>query len=448
MKRRYLTIIIVTFILFGLCGAFCLAPGSRSNAQDLTTGQLAQAGEKKAEDAKEKAEEAKIDAASAKKEAEIHKKTVELEKQKADVKLKEAEVAKKEAQTVNGTAKTSKEVKDLLGIAIQKEKEAQQALEKIKIAEEKLLTAQETARIAEEELFLAQERASIAEAKIRGKQSILYKKLLQTGLVLLIGYLLLFILVSFINRRFKEVKIKYAIRKNVIYLINFLIIIGIVFVWLQNINSIAIFFSVIGAGIALALQEAILCIAGWFLILLRRPFEVGDRIELGGVKGDVIDIRLFHTSLLEIGNWVEADQSTGRIVNVPNSAIFKKENYNYNRGFEFIWNEIKILVTFESDWKKAEEIMTNHGVKEDEGMEDVVKRKIDHMTRRYMIHYEKLAPIVYVNIKDSGVELTLRYLTEARNRRATQDRLCKAILKDFEKEEKVNFAYPTYRIVK
>jgi small-conductance mechanosensitive channel len=197
----------------------------------------------------------------------------------------------------------------------------------------------------------------------------------------------------------------------------------------------------------LALQEVILSMASWFLILVRRPFQVGDRIELGGVKGDVIDIRLFQTTLLEIGNWVEADQSTGRIVHVPNSAVFKQENFNYSRGFEFIWNELKILITFESDWKRAEKIMLEHGAEEAEEKEKVVRSKINRMTKRYMIHYGQLTPIVYIDIKDSGVELTLRYLTEARKRRTTQDALCRAILDDFDKEEKVNFAYPTYRIV-
>jgi len=280
------------------------------------------------------------------------------------------------------------------------------------------------------------------------RRSAIYKKLIQTGLVLLIGYCLIFVFVRIINRRIKDLKVKYLVRKNVIYLLNILIILYIVFVWVQNIGSITIFLGVVSVGIALALQEAILCLAGWFLILVRRPFSVGDRIELGGVKGDVIDIRPFQTLLLEIGNWVQADQSTGRIVNVPNSMVFKKENYNYNRGFEFIWNEIKVLVTFESDWRRAEEIMTRHAAKQAEGMEEIVKGKIDDMTRRYMIHYEKFTPIVYVDIKDSGVELTLRYLTEVRKRRTTADALCRAVLEDFEKEGKVNFAYPTYRIVR
>ncbi|MFH1768411.1 MAG: mechanosensitive ion channel domain-containing protein, partial [Candidatus Omnitrophota bacterium] len=397
---------------------------------------------------KEQTQEIKVEAEAAKKEVEFHKKKVELEKKQAEVKLKEAQAAKEEVEVIKETAGNSREVREVRALAVQKEKEAKQAFEKVKLSEEKMLAAIAKSEIAAEELRLALQRAETAEGKIKEKQNITYKKILQTAIVIIIGYCFIFILVGVINRRIKEIKAKHIIRKNIIYVLTFLIIIYIVFIWVRDINSITIFLSIIGAGLALALQEVILCVAGWFLILLRRPFEVGDRIELGGVKGDVIDIRLFQTSLLEIGNWVEADQSTGRIVNIPNSAIFKKENYNYNRGFEFVWNEIKIIVTFESDIKRAEEIMLGHAMKIAEGMDEIVRREINMMSRRYMIHYEKFTPIVYADIKDSGVELSLRYLTEARKRRFTQDKICRAVLADFDKEEKVNFAYTTYRIVK
>ncbi|MFC1809356.1 mechanosensitive ion channel family protein [Candidatus Omnitrophota bacterium] len=284
--------------------------------------------------------------------------------------------------------------------------------------------------------------------KMFGRKDLYSKKIVQTGFVITFGYLLIFLFVSMINRRIKDLRVRHVVRKNIIYILNILIFLYIFFIWIQNINSLTIFLSVISAGIALALQEALLCIAGWFLILVRRPFEVGDRIEMNGVKGDVIDIRFIQTSLLEIGNWVDADQSTGRIVTVPNSAVFKKELYNYNRGFEYIWNEINIVVTFESDWNRAKEIMLQHGMKEAEAKEATFKRRINQMTKSYMIHFEKLTPIVYVNIKDSGVQLSLRYLTEAKKRRSTQDELCRAILNEFEQENRINFAYPTYRIVK
>lgn len=274
------------------------------------------------------------------------------------------------------------------------------------------------------------------------------QKLLMTVFVLLLAYIIVVGLNSFINRGVKDIRSRHAIRKNIIYITSFASFVIIVFIWVQNLRYLTIFLGFAGAGLTLALQEVIISMAGWVLILVRRPFEVGDRIEINGIKGDIIDIRLFQTSLLEIGNWVDADQSTGRIVNFPNSYVFKSENYNYSRGFEFIWNEIPILVTFESDWKRAKEIMEGHAQKQAEGLEEKVRRKIAIMRNRYMIYYGKLSPIVYVNIKDSGVELTLRYLTEAKQRRTTQDQITQVILSDFAKEDNINFAYPTYRIVK
>ncbi|MCX6354150.1 MAG: mechanosensitive ion channel family protein [Candidatus Aureabacteria bacterium] len=273
------------------------------------------------------------------------------------------------------------------------------------------------------------------------------RKLLNTCVILIIGYLSIVVLVSIINRRVKDLKIRHEARKHINYFVTVVMIICILFLWAQSITSLTIFLGIAGAGMALALQEVILCIAGWFNIVTRRPFEVGDRIEMAGIKGDVIDIRLLQTALLEIGNWVDNDQSTGRIVNIPNSMIFKRENFNYNKGFEFIWNEIKILVTYESDWKRAEEIMLAHARVQSSGMEEVVKKKIHAMTRRYMIHYDKLSPIVYVSVRESGVELALRYLTEAKLRRTTHDAISRAILDDFSRQG-VQLAYHTYRIVK
>ncbi|MCK5580800.1 MAG: mechanosensitive ion channel [Candidatus Omnitrophica bacterium] len=278
--------------------------------------------------------------------------------------------------------------------------------------------------------------------------ALIQKKIIETVGVSIFAYLLLFALIGITNKRVRNIKTRHVVRKNIIYMINFLLIGSIFLIWIQNIGSVTLVLGFASAGLALALQEAILCVAGWFLIITRRPFEVGNRIEINGVRGDVIDIRLFQTSLLEIGNWVDADQSTGRIANVPNSYVFKSQNYNYNRGFDFIWNEIPILVTFESNWQKGRDIIMGHAKNYAEGQADDVRKKIEIMKNRYMIYYGKLTPIVYVNIKDSGVELTLRYLTEAKKRRSSQDGLCRAILQDFAQEPTVNFAYPTYRIVK
>jgi small-conductance mechanosensitive channel len=425
-----------------------LFDGNNSKIRSATDEPEIASQDAKVEQVKDQAKEAKTEVEAAKKEAKIHEAAVELEKRKAELVLKEAEVAEEELEVVKEVAESKEEVEKAIERAKQKGQEAIAAQKMVEFAEERMLAAQQKARIAEEELKLAQERTAIAESKIKDRPTSVHERLYLTGVIILVGYSFMFILVRAINHRVKDLKLKHLTRKNVVYIVNVLIILYIVFLWVQNISSITIFLSVISAGVVLVLQEPILSIAGWIFILVRRPFGVGDRVELASVKGDVIDIRMFQTSLLEIGNWVEADQSTGRIVNVSNSAIFKKENYNYSRGFEFIWNEIRILVTFGSDWQRAEEIMLKRGQAEAEGMSNVVKSKINIMTNRYMIRYEKLTPIVYVSIKDSGVEMTLRYLTEARKRRTTADSLCRAILDDFKREDKVNFAYPTYRIVR
>ena len=385
---------------------------------------------------------------AARKEAEISKKELQLKEERAKVEREEADLARQEAEIVKKTALSPEEIQEAIEKADHEEREATVAQEKVKIFQEKMRAAEEKVRLAQEELSVAEERAIIAEKRLRERWGVLGRKLIQTVLVLIIGYSFFIIVVKFVNRGVKDLKVKHLLRRGILYVLTVLMLVYIAFVWFQNVSSLTIIFGVAGAGIALALQEVLLCIAAWLYIILRRPFEIGERVELGGIKGDVIDIRLFQTALLEVGNWVEGEQSTGRMVNVPNSMVFKKESYNYSKGFEFIWNEIRVLVTFESDWKRGEEIMLTHARSYTEGMEKLVSRKIDRMARHYLIYYEKLTPIVYVDIKDSGVQLTLRHLVEARSRRIAHDALCRKILEDFENEKEVNFAYTTYRIVK
>lgn len=215
--------------------------------------------------------------------------------------------------------------------------------------------------------------------------------------------------------------------------------------FLNNLN-LGMFLGIIGAGLALSLQETLLCIAGWLLIILRTPFDVGDRIEMDGRAGDVIDIRMFQTTLLEIGNWVHADQSTGRMVSIPNSMILRHAVYNYTKGFPFIWNELSIIVTFESDWKEAKAILLKTAQHEAEKIETQVKSQIQAMQKQYAIHYDRFTPIVYTSIHDVGAELTLRYLTPARQRRSTAHRIAEEVLTALIAHPQIDFAYPTIRI--
>ena len=266
--------------------------------------------------------------------------------------------------------------------------------------------------------------------------------------VVVLLYLTGLLIIRLVNWKVKDFRRQHSARKTTVYTIALSIVVISVIYWLEGIKSLAVVASVIGASIVIALQEVILCFAGWLLILFKRPFTLGDRIEIGNVKGDVIDVRMFQIAVLEVGNWVGAEQSTGRVVHIPNSTLFKDRLFNYTKGFEFIWNEIKIVITFESNWKKAQEIILRHALPEVDKIQEKVSHSIRRMSHEYMIHYEKFTPIVYTNIIGHGIELSLRYLTVARERRSTQDRICKQILDDFAKERDINFAYQTYRIVK
>jgi len=273
-----------------------------------------------------------------------------------------------------------------------------------------------------------------------------FQKGLISFITLIIAYLIAALITKIINKNIKDLKKRYSARKFTVYTATFLSILIIIPVWINKSTSLTTILGLMGAGLTLALHQPILSIAGWLLILIRKPYETGDRVEVGGIKGDVVDIRLFYTSLLEIGNWVDADQSTGRIIHCPNNKVFTEAIFNYTRGFEYIWNEIKIVVTYESDWKKAKNIMLDVATKDKIDLDKTVRGKIQQLANKYMIHYEKLTPIVWTNIIDFGVELTLRYLTDARKRRSTQDEICGTILDRFNQEPDVDFAYPTYRI--
>lgn len=131
----------------------------------------------------------------------------------------------------------------------------------------------------------------------------------------------------------------------------------IIELWSGSFVSFSTYLGLLSAGLAIALKDLVINIAAWGFILTRRPFEVGDRIEIGQISGDVIDQRIFQFTLMEIGNWVKGDQSTGRIIHIPNQQVFTMPLANYNKGFQYIWNELNIVVTFESNWEKAKKLL-------------------------------------------------------------------------------------------
>lgn len=253
------------------------------------------------------------------------------------------------------------------------------------------------------------------------------------------------ILIRILNKTSEDVRERYYWRNVIRYSMVVLGLVGIGFIWIDQVGSVATFLGLIGAGLVISLKEPILNMAGFLFILVRRPFNVGDRVEIGSNAGDVIDIRLFQFTINEIGKWVEADQSTGRIVHLPNSIVFTTPQVNFNKGFGFLWNEIGVSVTFESNWKKAKDLLLEIAKREGKLSEEA-KKNLRAASETYLIFYKKLDPIVYTSIRENGVKLIIRYLTKHQQRRGTENQIYEDILKEFEKHDDIVFAYPTQRI--
>jgi len=278
-----------------------------------------------------------------------------------------------------------------------------------------------------------------------GIEHITTNKLLTSLIIILILAAMRWVILIIVSRRRDDIKIRYRWKKTSLYVTVILIFILVGRVWLEGVGSLVTYFGILSAGLAIALKELVANFVGWAFIIWRKPFEVGDRVEVGEVAGDVIDLRIFQFTLLEIGNWVDADQSTGRVVHVNNGRIFSENLANFSKGFQYIWNEVAVLVTFESDWRKAKEIL--FGIAEKHGAEltQAARERLQKAARKFMIFYTKLTPTVYTTVRDCGVLLTLRYLCDPRKRRSSEQAVWEDILDAFASTDDIDFAYPTQR---
>jgi len=270
-------------------------------------------------------------------------------------------------------------------------------------------------------------------------------KLLWTIAVFL-GYFLVRRAVSaYIARRVTDVSREYALRKACSYLTGIVGLILLVKIWIGGLSGLTTYFGILSAGIAIALRDPLTNLAGWLFIAIRKPFVVGDRVQIGAHAGDVIDLRPFAFTVVEIGNWVDADQSSGRIIHIPNGVVFQESVANYTQAFNFIWNELPITVTFESNWEKAKEVLLSIAQEHTAVPSEQAAQQVRRAARKFLIFFQHLTPIVWTRVVDHGVTLTIRYLCEPRKRRSSEAAIWEAVLKAFAVEKDIDFAYPTQR---
>jgi small-conductance mechanosensitive channel len=260
----------------------------------------------------------------------------------------------------------------------------------------------------------------------------LITQLIIAGAGLVVIRLLAALLVHWASRFVKDSQARYRIRK-VSALISYLVIIlFLAVVFKDRLGGLAIALGVAGVGIAFALQEVITSVAGWAAINFANFYKTGDRIQLGGIKGDVIDIGILRTTLMELGEWVKSDLYTGRIVRIANSFVFKEPVFNYSGDFPFLWDEITVPVTYGSDHRLAREILEKVIQTVIEEYSAYAKRAWKNIVKKYLVEEAMIDPMVTLVCTDNWIEFTVRYITDFKLRRSTKNRLFSLILDEFQ----------------
>ncbi len=213
---------------------------------------------------------------------------------------------------------------------------------------------------------------------------------------------------------------RYRAKKFSSFIGYFLTLILLAIVFSDKLSGFTVALGVAGAGIAFALQEVIASFAGWLAIMFGGFYKSGDRVQLGGIKGDVMDIGVLRTTLMETGEWVDGDLYNGRIVLIANSFVFKEPVFNYSGEFPFLWDEIKIPIHFNSNLELATSIIQTTGKEVASELSKPSKEKWSSLQNKYRLEDSQTEPMVSLIANDNWVEFTLRYVVDYKKRRTTK----------------------------
>ena len=230
-------------------------------------------------------------------------------------------------------------------------------------------------------------------------------------------------------------KKKYFRNRMIKIALNIISIILVILLWGHRISGMVTIISFLSAGIAIAVKEIIFDFFAGIYINMKKIFELEDRVEINGIKGDVVNIRSLGFEVLEVGDRVHAEQSTGRIIHIPNSFVFLYPLKNYTKAFKYIWDEITVKVPLDADIEKTKEVLYDI-VNSNEILESIPKKMEDavaDVTVEYRIYYNYLDPIIYTEIVDSHVELYIRYIVHPKKSRIVEDEIYLKILEEYKK---------------
>lgn len=283
-------------------------------------------------------------------------------------------------------------------------------------------------------------------------EELLFNDSISKMVTLIVGAIIIWSIGKFIQSKIfskiKDTDNRYRAKKFGTLLVWVAIIVYFSIVYSNKLGGLTVALGVAGAGIAFALQEVIASVAGWLAVLFGGFYKTGDRVQLGGIKGDVIDIGVLRTTLMELGQWVDGDLYNGRIVRIANSFVFKEPVFNYSADFPFLWDEVKIPIKYGSDYQLAEKLIGDVGLEITGDFVEQAKGGWKEMTDKYLIEQANINSTVAIKANDNWVEFTLRYIVDYKRRRGLKNEIFKAILIAVENSNgKVQLASATFDIV-
>jgi len=275
---------------------------------------------------------------------------------------------------------------------------------------------------------------------------VVYKLILSLAVVVL-TWIAYHIVARVLRQRVKDTTHMHTLRMLLRNALMFGSAVIVLLIWLGLGSNFTVAMGILGAGIAFASQEVIGSFAGYLNIVTGGIYRIGDRVRIGNVVGDVMDIGILRTTVMEIGEWVKADQYTGRIVTVANRAVFADPVHNYTQHWGYLWDEITVPVTYASDWQRAAEIMLHHGQEYTQELHADAEVRLKRMLDRYPLQRTSVEPTIYLTMTDNWIEVTLRYIVEAGERRRIRADLNQELLQHFQIEPNITVASTTVEIV-
>jgi len=266
-------------------------------------------------------------------------------------------------------------------------------------------------------------------------------KLFHSALALLVAYIIFKVLLQeIITGRIRDDKTRYSLKKitSIIYILTFIAIATTI--WVNNLGALLVSYGIMAAVAAFALQDFLKNFAGGLSIFIVGIYRVGDRIEINAKVGDVIDISLLYTTLLETNEWIDGDQATGRLSIIPNGLVLSGVVNNYTKDNPYIWDEISLPVTYGSDWQEA--IKRVEKVVEVETREDTAKSNtsFSKLADKYYLTKRATEPKIFVTLTSNWIALNIRYITEVRQRRIVKNNLYRKIILELEATENIKIA--------